>query len=77
MPRFHVVLDPRAEEDARQAFLWCAERSPVAAADFQAVLTRVTEDRTETALSWPEKEPGIRSRVLDKYPHTLMPGEER
>ena len=72
MPCRRVVLDPRAEEDARAAFLWYAERSPVAAADFQVQLTRATEDLADTALVWPEKEPGIRARVLDEYPYTLM-----
>jgi plasmid stabilization system protein ParE len=64
--RLRVVIDPRAEEDARQAFLWYAERSPVAAADFEALLMRAVEDLAETALAWPEKEPGIRARVLDR-----------
>ena len=71
MPR-RVVLDPRAEQDARAAFLWYAERSPMAAADFQSLLTTAVEDLAETALAWPEKEPGIRARVLGKYPYTLM-----
>jgi plasmid stabilization system protein ParE len=70
--RFRVVLDPRAEDDARQAFLWYAERRAVAAADFQAELTRAVEDLTETALAWPGKELGVRSRVLEKYPYTLF-----
>ena len=72
MPRFRIVLDPRAEDDARQAFLWYAERSPVAASDFQQLITRAAEDLAETALVWPEREPGIRIRVLDRYPYTLM-----
>ena len=72
MARFRVVLDPRAEADARHAFLWYAERSPVAAADFQAVFTQAVEDLAETALTWPEKERGIRARVLDRYPYTLF-----
>ena len=72
MARFRVRLDPRAEEDARRAFLWYAERRAAAAADFQAVLTRAVEDLTETALAWPEKELGVRARVLDRYPYTLF-----
>ena len=66
------MVDPRAEEDARHAFLWYAERSPVAAADLEALLTRAVEDLADTALAWPEKEPGIRARVLAKYPYTLF-----
>lgn len=68
MPRFRVLLDPRAEADARAAFLWFAERNAVAAADFESVLTRAIEDLGETGLVWPEKEPGIRTRLLEKYP---------
>jgi plasmid stabilization system protein ParE len=70
--RLRVVLDPRAEADARQAFLWYAGRSPVAGADFQALLTEAIEDLAETALAWPEKQPGVRARVLDRYPYTLF-----
>jgi len=67
-----VLLDPRAEADARAAFLWYAERSAVAAADFESVLAKSIEDLSETGLVWPEKEAGIRARVLEKYPYTLM-----
>ena len=37
-----------------------------------ALLTRAVENLAETASAWPEKEPGIRARVLDKYPYTLL-----
>ena len=69
---FRVVLDPRAETEAREAYLWYAARNPLAAARIAAELTKAVEDLAETALIWPDVEPGVQRRLLNKYPYGLI-----
>jgi len=44
----------------------------VAAASFESELKQSVQDLAETALIWPENKPGIRARVLRRYPYTLL-----
>jgi plasmid stabilization system protein ParE len=67
-----VILDPLAEEEARHAYLWYADRNAVAAARFQADLTEAIEQLGAEPLFWPEIERGVRRRNLDRFPYALI-----
>ena len=72
MSSFDVSVLPDAEAEAREAFLWYFERSPVAAETFRSELFRAIDGLGATANNWPEDEGGIRHYHLRHFPYTLM-----
>lgn len=72
MPAWQIVIDPRAEDEARAAFLWYLDRSPSAAEDFQVALEAALASIAEAPRRWPEVEPRIRKRVLGHYPYSVL-----
>jgi plasmid stabilization system protein ParE len=68
MPTWQLIIDPRAEEEARAAFLWYLDRSSRAAEGFQVALEEALTSVAEAPHRWPEVEPRIRKRVLRRYP---------
>jgi plasmid stabilization system protein ParE len=67
-----VELDPRAEEEARAAFLWYLERSEGAAAAFEREIERAIERISEAPTSYPVIEDELRRYVLDRFPYALL-----
>ncbi len=67
-----IVLDPRAEAEARAAFVWYRERNPRAADEFQAAFERALADVVEASTRWPVFEDGARRRLLGKFPYVLV-----
>ena len=72
MSSFDVSVLPDAEAEAREAFLWYFERSPVAADTFRSELIRAIDGLDTTATNWPEDKDGIRHYHLRHFPYTLM-----
>jgi plasmid stabilization system protein ParE len=60
MPPLPVELDPRAEEEARVAFLWYLERSERAAAAFEREIERALERIGEDPEIYPVAEGELR-----------------
>lgn len=67
-----VELDPRAEEDARVAFLWYLERSERAAAAFEREIERAIERIGEDPEVYPIAEDDLRRYLLDRFPYTVL-----
>ena len=72
MSSFDVSVLPDAEAEAREAFLWYFERSPVAAETFRSELFRAIDGLGATANNWPEDEGDIRHYHLRHFLYTLM-----
>lgn len=72
MSSFDVEVLPEAEEEAREAFLWYFDRSPIAADAFRVELFDAIDALNETARDWPEDEDGIRRYHLKHFPYTVM-----
>jgi plasmid stabilization system protein ParE len=70
--RYVVLIDSRAEVEARHAYLWYFERNTRAAAGFQREFDAATSSLEQSAHSFPEVEHGIRRRVLRRYPYALL-----
>jgi plasmid stabilization system protein ParE len=71
--RFPIRLDPRAELEARRAYLWYLERNPLAAERFQAALTESIDALAEAPLRYPEIEAGIHRRLLPgRFPYGVI-----
>ncbi len=60
MSAFDLEVLPEAEGEARDAFLWYFERSPLAADAFRTELFDAIDGLTTTAKDWPEDEDGFR-----------------
>lgn len=68
-----VHFDPRAEAEARSAYLWYLERSPLAAERFQVALEQAVYAVGESPLRYPEIDPGVRRRLLPgRFPYGLI-----
>ena len=72
MTRFEVFVLPEAEVEAREAFLWYFERSPLAADAFRTELFRAIDGLASTAADWPLDEDGTRRYHLQHFPCTLV-----
>lgn len=68
MSRYVVEILPAAETDAREAFLWYFERSPVAAEAFRAEVFDAIDSLAERTDTWPEDDDGVRRVVLKRFP---------
>jgi plasmid stabilization system protein ParE len=69
---FAVVILPDAEAEARAAFHWYLERSPLAAHAFRTELFAMIDDLTSNAAMWPEHADGVRCVTLQHYPYTVF-----
>ncbi|NPC56026.1 type II toxin-antitoxin system RelE/ParE family toxin [Caenimonas soli] len=72
MSSFDVEVLPEAEAEAREAFLWYFERSPMAADAFRVELFDAIDGLSETAEDWPEDQDGFRHYHLRHFPYTVM-----
>ena len=72
MSSFDVEIPPEAEAEAREAFLWYFERSPIATDAFRVELFDAIDGFTNTAKVWPEDEDGTRRDHLRHFPYTVM-----
>lgn len=72
MPGWQLRLDPRAEADARTAFVWYLERNATIAEDFRVALSRAIDSIAEAPHRWPEIEPHIRRRLVKRFPYSLL-----
>jgi plasmid stabilization system protein ParE len=70
--RFEVFVLPEAETEAREAFLWYFERSPLAADAFRTELFGAFDGLATTAGDWPHDEDGTRRYHLNHFPYTLV-----
>jgi plasmid stabilization system protein ParE len=69
---FDIEVLPQAEADAREAFLWYFDRSPIAADAFRMELFDAIDGLAGTAKDWPEDEDGNRRYHLKHFPYTVM-----
>ncbi len=65
-------MDAGAEHEARDAFLWYADRNPRAAVRFEAELEHVLARIVEAPHSFPESEPGVRRALFPRYPYSVL-----
>ena len=72
MRSFDVEVLPDAEAEAREAFLWYFERSPIAADAFRVELFEAIDGLAETAEDWPADEDNTRHYHLKHFPYTVM-----
>ena len=72
MSFFEVEVLPEAEAEAREAFLWYFDRSPIVADAFRTELFDAIDGLATTANDWPEDEDGTRHYHLKHYPYTVM-----
>jgi plasmid stabilization system protein ParE len=67
-----VELDPRAEDEARAAFLWYLERSERAAAAFEHEIAQAIERIGEAPTVYPLVDQELRRYLLDRFPYALL-----
>jgi plasmid stabilization system protein ParE len=67
-----VSAHPLAVLEAREARLWYAERSPVAAESFMTELDAAIEMISEAPDRWPEVANGRRRYVMRRFPFILV-----
>ena len=72
MAALPVELDPRAEQEARAAFLWYLERSARAAVAFESEIERAFERISEAPTTYPTIDDGLRRYLLDRFPYALL-----
>ena len=73
MSSFAIQVLPEAEAEAREAFLWYFERSPLIADGFRTELFEAIDSLATTATTdWPEDEDGFRKYHLRRFPFTVM-----
>lgn len=72
MSSFEIEVLPEAEAEARAAFLWYFDRSPVAADAFRAELLDAIDGLTFMAKDWPQDDEGTRRYHLKHFPYTVM-----
>jgi plasmid stabilization system protein ParE len=71
MTRYEVALLPDAEAEIREAFLWYAQRSPIAADAFRTDVFEAIDSLVLNASIWPQDEERIHSYVLRHFPYTI------
>lgn len=64
MSSFAIEVLSEAEAEAREAFLWYFDRSPMAADAFRVELFDAIDGLSNTARDWPEDEDGTSLTVL-------------
>jgi len=69
---FDVEVLPEAEAEAREAFLWYFDRSPIAADAFRVELFDAIDGLSETARDWPADGDGTRHYHCKHFPYTVM-----
>jgi hypothetical protein len=69
---FDVEVLRQTEAQAREAFLWHFEKSPIAADAPQTDLFDPMDGLGETAMDWPEDEEGTRHYRFKHFQHTVM-----
>lgn len=67
-----LTIDIQAEREARDAFLWYADRNPRAAVRFEAELEHALARIVEAPHSFPESEPGVRRALFSRFPYSLL-----
>lgn len=67
-----VELDPRAEEEARAAFLWYLERSERAAAAFEREIESAVSQIGDAPTIYPFVEGELRRFLLDRFPYAIL-----
>jgi plasmid stabilization system protein ParE len=67
-----VELDPRAEEEARAAFLWHSERSERAAAAFEREFESAIEQIGERPDAYPVADGQLRRFLLHRFPYAIF-----
>lgn len=72
MSSFEVEVLPEAEAEAREAFLWYFDRSPIVADAFRTELFDAIDGLVSTADDWPEDDDGTRRYHLKHFPYTVM-----
>ena len=73
MSSYVVRLEPRAERDIADAFLWYRERNPMAAESFRAEVFDLIDRIADVPLSWPViDEDGNRRRSLRRFPYAVI-----
>lgn len=72
MPTWRVVIDSQAEAEARESFLWYRDRSLAAARGFQIAMDEAIDSLSRAPYRWPEVEPGIRRRLLSRFPYSVL-----
>jgi toxin ParE1/3/4 len=72
MPTWRVFIDPQAEAEARASFRWYLARSAAAAEGFQVALKEAIDSLAEAPYRWPEVEEGIRRRLLNRFPYSIL-----
>ena len=72
MSPFQIEVLPEAEAEAREAFLWYFDRSPIAADAFRTELFDAIDGLASTTSDWPEDEDWTRRYHLKHFPFTVM-----
>ncbi len=72
MSSFDVEVLPEAEAEARAAFRWYFDRSPMAADAFRVELFDAIDGLTVTANDWPDDDDGNRRYHLRHFPYTVV-----
>ena len=72
MSSFDVEVLPAAEAEAREAFIWYFNRSPIAADAFRVELFDAIDGLTDKAKDWLEDEDGTRRYHLRHFAYTVM-----
>jgi plasmid stabilization system protein ParE len=67
-----VEIDPRAEEEARVAFLWYLDRSENAAAGFQRDFELAVQRIAEAPTAWAAVDGELRRCLFDRFPYALI-----
>ncbi len=72
MRSFDVEVLPEAEAEAREAFLWYFDRSPIVADAFRDELLNAIDSLKVTAANWPQDTDETRRYHLRHFPYTVM-----
>ena len=72
MSSFDVEVLPEAEAEARAAFRWYFDRSPMATDAFRVELFDAIDGLTATANDWPDDDDGTRRYYLRHFPYTVL-----
>ena len=72
MSSFDVEVLPEAEAEAREAFLWYFDRSPIVADAFRDELLNAIDSLKVTAANWPQDTDETRRYHLRHFPYTVM-----
>lgn len=73
MARWKLLIEERAEAEARDAFLWYLARNARAADQFQAAVEECLDLILDEPMSFPEVDGGVRRRlVLRRFPYAVL-----